>query len=83
MDKLIEKLLGWDDETQLKEIAHQSGAAVVNPLIVAFIQGAKWWEWHRENATMWQSDQNLALQEAKQREKEGTLGKSVDFEVAG
>ena len=26
----------------------------------AFVEGAKWWEYHKEGATMWQSDQRLA-----------------------
>lgn len=33
----------------------------------AFVDGAKWWEWHKEGATMWPSDQALALKEAEQR----------------
>lgn len=33
----------------------------------AFVAGAKWWEWHSRNATMWQSDQRLAEQEAERR----------------
>jgi hypothetical protein len=53
--------------------------AVVSPLIIAFVQGAKWWEWHKENATMWQGDQRLAEEEALKREKNGTLGKLPDF----
>lgn len=44
-------------------------------LINAFIQGAKWWEYHSTGATMWQSDQGLALKEAVIRLKAGTLGK--------
>lgn len=33
--------------------------------IADFIAGAKWWECHQTGATMWQSDQNLALKAAK------------------
>ena len=51
------------------------GRKIVNPLIVAFVQGAKWWEYHKESATMWQSDQRLAEEEAFKREQNGTLGK--------
>lgn len=50
-------------------------------LVVAFIQGAQWWEWHKEKATMWQSDQGLALQEALRRLKGGTLGKDPEAEL--
>lgn len=32
-----------------------------------FVDGAKWWEWHKEGATMWQSDQNDAGVEAEKR----------------
>lgn len=28
--------------------------------IEAFVEGAKWWEWHTKNATMWTSDKDLA-----------------------
>lgn len=33
----------------------------------AFVAGAKWWEWQKSNATMWQSDQQSAFEEAKRR----------------
>jgi len=44
----------------------------------AFIQGAAWWEWHKEGATMWQSDRALALEEAERRAASGTLGQSPE-----
>lgn len=44
----------------------------------AFIQGAAWWEWHKEGATMWQSDRALALEEAERRTANGTLGQSPE-----
>lgn len=46
-------------------------------LIVAFIQGAKWWEWESRSATMWQQDQQLAEREAQRRAKKGTLGRDA------
>jgi hypothetical protein len=33
----------------------------------AFVQGAQWWEFHKTGATMWQSDRDLAEQEATRR----------------
>ena len=33
----------------------------------AFVDGAKWWEWQKSNATMWQPDQQAAFEEAKRR----------------
>lgn len=33
----------------------------------AFVDGAKWWEWHKEGATMWGSDVTLSEQEAIRR----------------
>ena len=42
---------------------------------VAFVQGAKWWEYRQNSATMWQSDQTAALREAMKRQKQGTIGK--------
>lgn len=46
-------------------------------LMITFIQGAKWWEYHRTGATMWQSDQHIAEEEAIRRSKNGTLGKLI------
>jgi len=37
-------------------------------LELAFVAGAKWWEWHKEHATMWPVDQDLALAEAQRRQ---------------
>lgn len=45
-----------------------------DPLIIAFLQGAKWWEFRKSNATMWQSDQALAVQKAIDMKAEGRLG---------
>lgn len=47
-------------------------------LITAFAQGASWWEWYKEKASMWQSDQLLAEEEAVRRLKGDTLGKTVE-----
>lgn len=49
-----------------------------DPRVIAFIQGAKWWEHRRTNATMWQSDQNLAAMEAERRLSAGSLGVTLD-----
>lgn len=35
----------------------------------AFVDGAKWWEWKRTRATMWQSDQHLAYEEYLRKDK--------------
>jgi len=43
-------------------------------LIMAFVEGAKWWEYRKEGATMWQSDQGLALIAAECRLAAGVLG---------
>jgi len=45
-------------------------------LIIAFVQGAQWWEWNKQKATMWASDRDLAENEARARLKNATLGKS-------
>jgi len=42
--------------------------------IIAFVQGAQWWEFYKTKFTMWQSDRNLALAEATRRAKGGLLG---------
>ena len=43
-------------------------------LEIAFTQGASWWEWYKEGATMWNSDQRLADEEAKRRTENKSLG---------
>jgi len=35
--------------------------------VKAFVAGAKWWEYHETEFTMWQSDQRLAEEEAIKR----------------
>lgn len=42
--------------------------------VIAFIQGAKWWEYKRTGATMWMSDQDWAEREAVERMAAGSLG---------
>ena len=39
----------------------------------AFVAGAKWWEYHSTGATMWQSDRNLAEEEAERRYPGGAI----------
>ncbi len=51
-----------------------------NELIIAFVQGAKWWEFTSTGGTMWQSDQQLAEKEAIRRKQNGTLGKLPQYE---
>ena len=40
----------------------------------AFLQGAKFWEFHQTGGTMWQSDQRLCAARAKEMEDAGILG---------
>jgi len=44
-----------------------NGALGKNDLRRAFVDGAKWWEYHKGDATMWQRDRNLAEIEAERR----------------
>lgn len=44
-------------------------------LIIAFVQGASWWEYHETNFTMWSNSRNLIEKEALKRLENGTLGK--------
>ena len=46
-------------------------------LLHAFVQGAKWWEYHKTQFTMWQSDQNLAWKAAEGKLAKGTLGQPL------
>jgi len=51
------------------------GGPSCSDLLYAFVQGAKWWEYEKEGATMWQSDQELAWKTAECRLAAGVLGK--------
>ena len=46
----------------------------LNPLEIAFIQGAAWWEYEKESATMWPSDKEKAAKVAIKRNLAGKLG---------
>ena len=48
-----------------------------NELLIAFVQGAQWWEYYTTGATMWRSDQDLAERQAEERLKNETLGTRV------
>lgn len=56
--------------------AEARGSGTPDALIVAFVQGAQWWEYHKTAATMWASDRDQAEGEAETRATNGTLGKS-------
>ena len=43
-------------------------------LLIAFVQGAKWWEFEKTGATMWPSDQRKAEEAAIERYMNCTLG---------
>ena len=45
----------------------------VERLLLAFVDGAKWWEYRETGATMWQSDQRGAYLVAEERLAAGTL----------
>lgn len=56
-------------------------SATPNALIVAFVQGAQWWDFVQTGATMWTSDRNKAEGEAETRASNGTLGKSPNNRI--
>jgi hypothetical protein len=43
-------------------------------LVIAFIQGAKWWEYEKTKFTMWPSDQRDAKKAAIERLENNSLG---------
>ena len=64
-----------DDERRLIEDLQYEVKVLKAAARSAFVQGAQWWEYHKEGATMWGSDSQLAWEEAHKMEKNGTLGK--------
>jgi hypothetical protein len=58
----------------MNEHIDDSSPATCSALVIAFVQGAAWWEYHQTKSTMWQSDRRLSEEEATRREHNGTLG---------
>ena len=63
-----------DEETiiDLEWLANRRPAVIVgtwakDDIRRVFVDGAKWWEWQKEGATMWNSDVKLAEEEATKR----------------
>ncbi len=48
-----------------------------NMLVVAFLQGAKYWEYITTGGTMWQSDGFKCVAEAERRLQNKTLGVDI------
>lgn len=65
---------GYDACPECEE--HLGNPTSYAALVVAFVQGAKWWEYHQTGATMWASDQDQAEGHAEEMARNGTLGKS-------
>lgn len=43
-----------------------------------FVAGAKWWEWEKSGATMWQADQERAYQAALEKRARQSQGDGGD-----
>ena len=69
------------DQSAPSSLAAPAGSVTPDALIIAFVQGAQWWEYHKTSATMWASDRDQAEGEAKIRLSNGTLGKSPNAQA--
>lgn len=65
-----------------RRFAEARGSGTPDALIVAFVQGAQWWEYHKTGATMWASDRDQAEGHAEEMARNGTLGKSPNDEAS-
>lgn len=63
---------GWP-AVQMKDISELLDL-VDTVRIIAFVQGAKWWEYCSTGGTMWQRDQIKTEEEARRRLQNKTLG---------
>jgi hypothetical protein len=54
--------------TKFLECQMEDGTYTKADLELAFLAGAKWWEWHKTGGTMWQTDQQLAFEEAQKKD---------------
>ena len=57
----------------------ERAAELRDALIIAFVQGAEWWEFTKTQATMRSSDVNAAVDEAERRVTNGTLGRPPKY----
>ena len=62
--------LEWVDQERVERPQDPLGMQ----LCQAFLQGAKFWEFTKTRATMWQSDQFLVFREAIRKLRDGTIG---------
>jgi hypothetical protein len=54
-------------------VDHIEGTLPADDLRRAFVMGAQWWEHHQTDCTMWQSDRNLAEEQAEKTFPNGQL----------
>ena len=67
----------WDDSgttLRLRSELRELAGAQEDMLIAAFVHGAKWWEYHKEGATMWQSDQHKVCDAAQEHVRKHWIG---------
>ena len=57
----------WSLATARAEALREAAENEQKEKAIAFVKGAKWWEYHSTKGTMWQSDQELAAIEAEKR----------------
>ena len=65
------------DMARMEEVAapHTVSAQTISlALRHAFLQGAKFWEFHATGGTMWQAGQAIAFERAKEMMENGALG---------
>jgi hypothetical protein len=67
-------ILFTDDKRIRDELEEASNKSNSDALLIAFVQGAKWWEYHTSQFTMWPSDIDIATVEAERRLDNATLG---------
>lgn len=68
-----------DLESRLASAFSAGAASEREKLEIAFVQGAKWWEYNRTGGTMWASDRRLSEKEARIRSRNGELGETNKF----
>ena len=72
----------WDTDPEAQPLLDEAKRFEI-ALVVAFVQGAKWCEYRKTGATMWQSDQDEAETEALKLAGLHTLGGGHNVELAG
>lgn len=75
----VPRLLSYEIEALAVALEGAGANARGDELRLAFMHGAKWWEFYSTKGTMWQSDQKLVAEAAERRYHGGITEQTRNF----